>query len=34
MRGVGLAYALEHRDPRSDPHLALWKQVARTLLDT
>jgi AcrR family transcriptional regulator len=34
MRGVGLAYALEHRDPRTDPHLPLWKQVARTLLDT
>jgi AcrR family transcriptional regulator len=32
MRGVGLAYTLEHRDPRSEPHLALWKQVARTLL--
>jgi AcrR family transcriptional regulator len=34
MRGVGLAYALEHRDPRTDPHLPLWKQVAHTLLDT
>lgn len=33
MRGVGLTYALEHRDPRTDPHLALWKDVARTLLD-
>lgn len=33
MRGVGLAYALEHRDPRTDPHLPLWKQLARTLLD-
>jgi AcrR family transcriptional regulator len=32
MRGVGLAYALDHRDPRTEPHLALWKQVARTLL--
>ncbi len=32
MRGVGLAYALEHRDPRTEPHLALWKQVARDLL--
>ncbi|GAA1292215.1 TetR/AcrR family transcriptional regulator [Pseudonocardia aurantiaca] len=32
MRGVGLAYAMEHRDPRTDPHLALWKSVARTLL--
>jgi len=34
MRGVGVAYALEHRDPRTDPHLPLWKQLARTLLDT
>jgi AcrR family transcriptional regulator len=33
MRGVGLTYALEHRDPRTEPHLALWKQTARTLLD-
>jgi AcrR family transcriptional regulator len=34
MRGVGLTYALEHRsDPRTDPHLALWKKLARTLLD-
>ena len=32
MRGVGLAYAMEHRDPRTDPHLALWKSVAKTLL--
>ncbi|GAA3044025.1 TetR/AcrR family transcriptional regulator [Pseudonocardia yunnanensis] len=32
MRGVGLAYALEHRDPSTDPHLPLWKQTARTLL--
>jgi AcrR family transcriptional regulator len=32
MRGVGLAYAMEHRDPRTDPHLELWKSVARTLL--
>lgn len=32
MRGVGLTYALDHRDPRTDPHLALWKDTARTLL--
>ncbi len=32
MRGVGLTYALEHRDPRTDPHLPVWKDVARTLL--
>ncbi|MFC4942484.1 TetR/AcrR family transcriptional regulator [Pseudonocardia sp. GCM10023141] len=33
MRGVGLTYALEHRDPRTDPHLVIWKDIARTLLD-
>lgn len=33
MRGVGMTYALEHRDPRTDPHLKVWKDVARTLLD-
>lgn len=32
MRGVGLGYALDHRDPRTDPHLAQWKQLARMLL--
>lgn len=32
MRGVGLSYALEHRDPHTDPHLRLWKDVARELL--
>lgn len=32
MRGVGLTYALDHRDPSTDPHLPLWKDVARTLL--
>jgi AcrR family transcriptional regulator len=32
MRGVGLTYAMDHRDPRTDPNLALWKSVARTLL--
>ncbi|MEJ3658441.1 helix-turn-helix domain-containing protein [Actinomycetes bacterium KLBMP 9759] len=32
MRGVGLSYALEHRDPRTDPHIPMWKSVARTLL--
>jgi AcrR family transcriptional regulator len=32
MRGVGLTYALEHRDPRTDPHLPLWKDVAHELL--
>jgi AcrR family transcriptional regulator len=32
MRGVGLTYALDHRDPRTEPHLRLWKDIARTLL--
>ena len=32
MRGVGMSYALTDRDPRTDPHLAIWKQAARTLL--
>ena len=32
MRGVGLAYAIDPRDPRTDPHLPLWKDLARTLL--
>ena len=32
MRGVGLGYALDHRDPRTDPHLAQWKQLARMVL--
>lgn len=32
MRGVGLGYTLDHRDPRTDPHLGQWKQIARLLL--
>jgi AcrR family transcriptional regulator len=32
MRGVGLTYALTRRDPRTDPHLPIWKSAARTLL--
>jgi len=32
MRGVGISYALSDRDPRTDPHLAVWKIAARTLL--
>lgn len=32
MRGAGMAYAIDRRDPRTDPHLALWKDLARTLL--
>jgi AcrR family transcriptional regulator len=33
MRGVAMSYALTDRDPRTDPHLAIWKRAARTLLD-
>jgi AcrR family transcriptional regulator len=32
MRGVGLTYALDPRDPATDPHLPVWKQAAATLL--
>jgi AcrR family transcriptional regulator len=32
MRGVGMSYTLTDRDPRTDPHVAVWKQAARTLL--
>lgn len=33
MRGVGMTYAFDPRDPRTDPHLKLWKELARTLLE-
>lgn len=33
MRGVGLTYAFDPRDPRTDPHLRLWKELAGTLLE-
>jgi AcrR family transcriptional regulator len=33
MRGVGLTYAFDPRDPRTDPHLSMWKALARTLLE-
>ncbi len=33
MRGVGLTYAFDPRDPGTDPHLPLWKDLARTLLE-
>ena len=33
MRGVGLTYAFDPRDPRTDPHLSLWRALARTLLE-
>lgn len=32
MRGVALTYAFEPRDPTSDPHLVLWRELARTQL--
>ncbi|HEY0814979.1 MAG TPA: TetR/AcrR family transcriptional regulator [Pseudonocardia sp.] len=33
MRGVGLTYAFDPRDPATDPHLPVWKDMARTLLE-
>ncbi len=33
MRGVGLTYAFDPRDPATDPHLRIWKDMARTLLE-
>ncbi|WP_297537409.1 TetR/AcrR family transcriptional regulator [Amycolatopsis sp.] len=32
MRGVALTYSFDARDPKSDPHLAQWKELARALL--
>ncbi|WP_181783806.1 TetR/AcrR family transcriptional regulator [Pseudonocardia pini] len=32
MRGVALTYAIDPRDPDTDPHLALWKRTARRSL--
>jgi AcrR family transcriptional regulator len=32
MRGIALTYAIEPRDPYSDPHLAEWKDLALTVL--
>jgi hypothetical protein len=32
MRGVALVYAFEDRTPATDPHVALWKRLARRLL--
>jgi AcrR family transcriptional regulator len=32
MRGVAMGYAFTDRDPRTEPHLNLWKCVVRTLL--
>jgi AcrR family transcriptional regulator len=33
MRGVALTYGFDHRDPRTDPHLAQWKDTAHVLLE-
>jgi AcrR family transcriptional regulator len=33
MRGVALSYAIDDRDPDTDPHLALWQRTARRMLD-
>ncbi len=33
MRGVALTYAFDQRDPFRDPHLPLWREVSRRLLD-
>lgn len=33
MRGVALTYSFVERDPDTDPHLALWRSLARCLLD-
>ena len=32
MRGIALTYTFEPRDPRLDPHLATWKDLAHTYL--
>ena len=32
MRGVALTYAIDPRDPTTDPHLELWKRTARGML--
>jgi AcrR family transcriptional regulator len=32
MRGVALTYAIDPRDPTTDPHLELWKRTARQML--
>jgi AcrR family transcriptional regulator len=33
MRGVALAYSVVKRDPETDPHLTMWRSIARRLLD-
>jgi AcrR family transcriptional regulator len=32
MRGVALSYAVQPRDPGTDPHLPMWKRLARKML--
>lgn len=32
MRGVALTYAFDQRDPTTEPSLASWKQLAKTIL--
>jgi AcrR family transcriptional regulator len=33
MRGVAMTYAIDGRDPDTDPHLPIWQRTARRLLD-
>jgi hypothetical protein len=33
MRGVAVTYGFDQRDPRTDPHLAQWKDTAHVLLE-
>jgi AcrR family transcriptional regulator len=33
MRGVALTYAIDPRDPTTDPHLDMWRHTARRMLD-
>jgi AcrR family transcriptional regulator len=33
MRGVALTYAVVERDPEAEPHLTVWRSLARRLLD-
>lgn len=32
MRGVALTYAFSPRDPAADPHLPVWRRIARSML--
>lgn len=32
MRGVALTYAIVEREPDADPHLTLWRRIARQML--